>query len=62
MQFNVETEYQLGQIVYLKVGDMKGIVTGILQRPGAIIYVIGWSDGTEGWHYEMELSESESFA
>jgi hypothetical protein len=62
MQFNVETEYQLGQIVYLKVGDMKGIVTGILTRPGTVLYFVGWSDGGEGCHYEMELSESESFA
>lgn len=58
---NVELkpEFQLGECVFSAVApDERGLVTGIILRPGYVIYLIAWagSHSNEDQHTALELS------
>lgn len=55
--------FSLGQIVYLKIDtEEKGMVTGILFRPGGYSYAVTWASSLEeSFHYEMELVADKAF-
>lgn len=49
-------KFNLGDIVYHRIGDNKGIVTGIVFRPGSVMYLITWQNLDEKWHHDIEFS------
>lgn len=49
------------QRVFLKVGELQGMVRTILYAPGHVLYGVMWEDGEERYHYEAELSESRAY-
>ncbi len=56
-QLLIESEYSLGQIVYLKTDtdQRPGIIIGICIRPGGLLYDIQRSTSSD-WYYAIELS------
>ena len=55
--------YQIGQTIYHRADDeSRGIITGIIIRPGHFLYSVVWSDREEMQHYEMELSDERGFS
>lgn len=56
--------FAMSQIVYLKIDpEEKGMVTGILFRPGGCSYAVTWASSIEeSFHYEMELVADKAFA
>jgi hypothetical protein len=52
------TAFWFGDTVYLKVRSerLKGMITGILVRPGYLSYAVTWATGAENYHLEMELT------
>lgn len=54
----VRAAYWLGSIVFLRTRQerLPGMVTGVSVKPTGVIYCVGWGDGKEDWHYEMELT------
>lgn len=52
-----ENNFELGQIVFLITDpeQHERIITGILYRPGSIIYYLGYNDN-ESYHYEIEIA------
>ncbi len=55
----------LETIVYLKTDtEQKGMVTGILTRPGGmrIFYVVWSHDMTERGHFEIELTTEQNYS
>lgn len=56
-------KFSIGQRVYhLCAKENVGIVTGILFRPHGVIYLVTWSDVTERYHFEIELSAEQQFS
>lgn len=56
-------KFQLGDIVYLKIRpDDAGMVTGIMFRPGIVIYKVTWSFAGECDHYDLELTTEKQYA
>lgn len=57
--------FTLGQIVYQHAAPEEGgMVTGILYRPGAVIYMVSWAVGhcaDETQHWECELTGEKAF-
>lgn len=54
--------FQLKDMVFYKgSSELHGYVTGVLQAPGGYEYRVGWSDGTEGWHFDFELTTEKTF-
>lgn len=54
--------FRLGTIVYHRLSpEEPGLITGITLRPGSILYAVTWTDRCESCHYEMELSDEQSF-
>ena len=58
----IETEYSLGEIVYLRMREDKkqGMITGVTIRPGkdgsTMSYNVTWGDTAETMHYSIELT------
>jgi hypothetical protein len=48
----------IGQPVYARVGEDKGIVTGYIVRADHLTYLITWTDHAETSHYAFEVSTS----
>lgn len=58
----MKPSFKIRDMVFFKAaGEMHGYVTGVLETPGCFMYRVGWSDGTEGWHYDFELSAEKMF-
>lgn len=55
----IDPKFAHGTIVYLKAGgDLVGMVTGYIVRAGNVLnYIIGWNNGEESLHYEIELTD-----
>jgi hypothetical protein len=53
------TAYLIGDIVYLRVATERspGMVTGILQRPSHIQYLVTWETCEETHHFACELTD-----
>lgn len=52
-----DSKYNLGQTIFLRHGDEKGIVTGVTFIPGSCLYTITWADGSSGDHFVIELTD-----
>ena len=52
----IDPAFHLGDRVFLKVGEERGMVVGIYYAPGSIRYEVTWSDASTCLHYEMEIS------
>jgi len=51
-------EYVLGQKVFSPLDKAaRGLVTGIVCRPGGLCYLVTWSVGEESGHFLFELSD-----
>jgi hypothetical protein len=50
--------FQLGQTVYHKADQKKGIITGIVFRSIGIVYIVTWAGQEDKYHYEIELTET----
>jgi heat shock protein HspQ len=50
------TKFNLGDIVYHRVSEEKGIVTGIMYRPHGVVYYVTWDHNSEGAAWDVELS------
>lgn len=53
--------FYFGQRVFLKIGELQGMVRTVLYAPGHVLYGVLWEDAEERYHYEMELSDTKSF-
>lgn len=55
-------KFPIGTKVYHTLdAEGRGMVTGILLRPGSHIYYVTWADRQETPHYEDELTTEKSF-
>lgn len=55
-------KFYIGQTVYHKTNPEElGIVTGILHRPGSLIYFVTFKGPDEKCCYEMELTDEKEF-
>lgn len=53
----MNTALQIKKMVWFKGNnELHGYVTGILEEPGGWKYRVGWMDGSEGWHYDFEIT------
>lgn len=58
----IDTAFWIGDVVYLRSRDdaMRGIVCGLQAFGSAsvpcISYQLCWGNGTNTWHYDLELS------
>lgn len=56
------TTYDIGDIVYHRLQpEAKGMVTGILFRPGRHFYLVTWDSLDEKEAYDVELSDERCF-
>lgn len=56
-------KFNLGDTVYLKLNPSEPcMVTGILFRPGHIIYKLTWKNASETNHYDMELTTEKTYS
>lgn len=51
-----DSKYNLGEIVYLRHGEQKGIITAVTFMPGTCVYAVTWDDAVSGEHFGMELT------
>lgn len=63
MQLNVNVDFELGDIVYLKIDDSSnpGMVTEIRIFPGNIMYGVTWTNKELTPHYGIELTTTRNF-
>lgn len=59
MDITIQTLYDVGQIVYLRVDtEQVGMVVAIIIGvDNALRYLVTWNDRTETSHYQMELTD-----
>jgi hypothetical protein len=50
--------FQLGQIVYHKADQKKGVITGIVFRSIGVVYIVTWAGQGDSYHYDIELTET----
>lgn len=51
-----DSRFALGEVVFLRHGEEKGVVVGVTFIPGSCLYTVTWSDGNRGDHYALELT------
>lgn len=58
-ELHLRLAFPIGGEVYLRARNerLAGLVTGLLVSPGLVAYRVAWGDGSEGCHYDFELSE-----
>lgn len=56
-------QFELGEIVFPVAGPdaWTGQVTGIMFRPGVVVYFVTWDDLQERRHYGLELTREKTF-
>lgn len=56
--------FNIGDVVFYRMdSEKKGLVTGTVTRPNAILYYVTWGhDMIERGHYAMELSSERDFS
>ncbi len=55
-------KFQLGQRVWAALDAAKvGLVTGIIFRPGCVLYEVEWADMVNRDHYDFELSPDKCY-
>jgi hypothetical protein len=54
-------KFNIGEIVYFRLGGDAGIITGILFRPTAVIYYVSTENGGERMCYDIELCGERTF-
>lgn len=62
MTIQLEVAFNIGDRVeyHNKIGKDKGIITGFsVRNKGSITYAVSWSDKSEKWHYDFELTKVE---
>lgn len=53
-----ELAFQFGDVVWHKTnGDVPGVVVGVIQRPGHLLYEVTWQDRSTCDHYSCELTD-----
>lgn len=54
----IYVKFDIGDIVYLKLREdkYKGILGGFDVRPTGNTYFVAWEDGSNSYHYDMELT------
>lgn len=57
MSYIHDTKFGVGQTVWHIVSCKKGMVVSINIRPSGISYEVIWSDMSDGYHYEIELTD-----
>lgn len=64
MKLTISSRFDFGTIVYLRAGgELTGIVTGFMVRPGGQhMVVVSWTDHEEQSHFEFELTDTKSFS
>jgi len=57
-------EWSFGSEVFLRcdADQDKGLVTGIVLRPGGCGYFVSWGNKCETFHYSFELSSMKDFS
>lgn len=58
----LKPEFNIGTIVYLRVGDHTGVVTQLQYFPGGISYYVRWDSNEEDVHFECELTAEKPLA
>lgn len=51
--------FALGAEVYLRTRNerLRGLVTGLIVRPGYTAYIVAWGDASESNHFDFELAD-----
>jgi hypothetical protein len=58
-----EADFAPGEVVYHKLGEERGIVTGVTFNGYGCCYTVTWGESrTEGQHYGYELSRTPNYA
>lgn len=58
-------KFPLGSDVYHKISNAQGVITGIVLRPGAIVYYVSWghAQGESGcYDFELMAKRREDFS
>jgi hypothetical protein len=53
-----DIDFPIGSFVFLKVAEerRRGLVVGYQICPDDILYIVGWSGGSDSRHYPIELT------
>lgn len=63
MERSIQTRWWIGDVVYRRVDSEAAacLIIGLNINPGGHTYRLALSDGTEAWHYEMELDSQPNY-